>query len=360
MRFVLLKRKMGFKDTISQGFIKQLAAHGLCEVSAHGIFKNHGIYPQFPRRKSCWVQLGTRLPGNQSHSRSRALRNPGLTMQEAGREINQQPFVNCFGFSCAGPGDFLLGKGKRFQTPLSADKAALLCLNPVILSTKAPLMLHLISLTWFSLGIPQITPLQIQALIPCASEVWEEIVFLLTPNHLNERFFLESEASPPTTLQSCSSHSRFLLLTHIFDSFHEKKKKKKRIGIGSHMFQRQLEQLRVQPCIPHAPKSEIKSLESLAHDWGEKFSSLSHVYTNNLPPSPPRNRELQLPAGMTGLGLKESRIRARTWHEVGGKKINLAEITGLELLQRSQIAAVDGMSCEQRRDLRMGNEHLGF
>lgn len=157
MRFVLLKRKMGFKDTISQGFIKQLAAHGLCEVSAHGIFKNHGIYPQFPRRKSCWVQLGTRLPGNQSHSRSRALRNPGLTMQEAGREINQQPFVNCFGFSCAGPGDFLLGKGKGFQTPLSADKAALLCLNPVILSTKAPLMLHLISLTWFSLGIPQIT-----------------------------------------------------------------------------------------------------------------------------------------------------------------------------------------------------------
>lgn len=48
---------------------------------------------------------------------------------------------------------------------------------------------------------PQIIPLQIQALTPCTSESWEEIVFILNPNHSNERFFLESEASPPTTLQ---------------------------------------------------------------------------------------------------------------------------------------------------------------
>lgn len=46
-------------------------------------------------------------------------------------------------------------------------------------------------------------------------------------------FFLESEASPPTSLQSSSSHSGFLLLTHIFDSFHQKEKIKKRIGINS-------------------------------------------------------------------------------------------------------------------------------
>lgn len=112
----------------------------------------------------------------------------------------------------------------------------------------------------------------------------------------------------PPRFKSSSSHSRFLLLTHIFDSFHEKKKKK-RIGIGSHMFQQQLEQLRVQPCIPHAPESEINPWKR-RHMTEERSFPLFSMCTPTICPNLlPRSRELQLQAGMPGLGLKESRIR---------------------------------------------------
>lgn len=133
-------------------------------------FLKYRFSPQFPR-KSCWVQQGTRLPGNHSYSRSRELLKKKKEIKEwclTMQEINQQPFVNRFGFSCAGPGDFLPGKGKRSQTPQSADKAALFCLNSGILSTKAPLMLHFRSSHLFLFRYPQII-LQIRAIIPCAS-----------------------------------------------------------------------------------------------------------------------------------------------------------------------------------------------
>lgn len=180
---------------------------------------------------------------------------------------------------------------------------------------------------------PQIIPLQIQALTPCTSESWEEIVFILTPNHPNERgFSSKARLLHPPRFKSSSSHSRFLLLTHIFDSFHEKKK---RIGIGSHMFRRQLEQLRVQPCIPHAPESEINPWK-LRHTTEERSFPLFSMCTPTICPNLlPRSRELQLQAGMPGLGLKESRIResepVNTGTRCRGKE---------QTLQRSQ-----GWSC---------------
>lgn len=115
---------------------------------------------------------------------------------------------------------------------------------------------------------------------------------------------------------------------------------------------------------PPRTRERNKSLETPAHDWGEKFSSLFHVYTNNLPQSPPQEQRAAAPSGNARAGIKgEQDPWVRTCkhrHEVQRERTNLAEITGLELLQRSQIAAVDGTSHEQRQDLRMGNEQLGF
>lgn len=151
---------------------------------------------------------------------------------------------------------------------------------------------------------PQIIPLQIQALTPRMSESWEEIVFILTPNHSNERgFSSKARLLHPPRFKSSSSHSRFLLLTHIFDSFHEKKKKN-RIGIGSHMFRQQLEQLRVQPCIPHAPESEINPWKC-RHMTEERSFPLFSMCTPTICPNlPPQEQRAAAPSGNARAGIK--------------------------------------------------------
>lgn len=113
---------------------------------------------------------------------------------------------------------------------------------------------------------PQIIPLQIQALTPCTSESWEEIVFILTPNHSNERgFSSKARLLHPPRFKSSSSHSRFLLLTHIFDSFHEKKKKKEDWNRLSHV--PTAAGAAAGPALhPPRTRERNKSLETPAHD----------------------------------------------------------------------------------------------
>lgn len=115
-----------------------------------------------------------------------------------------------------------------------------------------------------------------------------------------ERFFLESEASPPTTLQEFF----FTFKISLADSYFWLFPWKKRIGIGSHMFRQQLEQLRVQPCIPHAPESEINPWKRRHMTEERSFPLFFHVYTNNLPQSPPQEQRAAAPSGNARAGIK--------------------------------------------------------
>lgn len=121
--------------------------------------------------------------------------------------INQQPFGNfALAFPVLGQEISCLGKG--FQTP---DKAALSHPNSGILSA----LKHLWCCIWYSpllFRYPQIIPLQIQLF-----QIWvRQELCLFHPKPLNERFFLESEASPPTRvlhIQRFSCWLRFLTLS---------------------------------------------------------------------------------------------------------------------------------------------------
>lgn len=124
-----------------------------------------------------------------------------------------------------------------------------------------------------------------------------------------------------------------------------------RIGINSHTFQRQLEQLQVQLCTPHTSEWEINPWKSWPRTKERSFALFSQEI---LCQSPPGDTELQLPVGTAGLGLEGNRICESGAVNTGKTKLKteLAEITGLELPQKSQTGW-------DRQDWGMGNEHLG-
>lgn len=116
---------------------------------------------------------------------------------------------------------------------------------------------------------------------------------------LNESFFLESEASPPTRLQSSSPHSGFLLLTHIFDSFHEKKKKK---GLESTLTcsKGSWSSCRSSP----APESEINPWKGWHRTKERSFPHFPKCTQTLLPQSPPWKHRTAAPSGNSRTGIK--------------------------------------------------------